>query len=160
MRLMRKYNIAPISAKEAVARQMESDPDFLDRLEKNRSAPSTHRNRAIGRQVNWREFCSPGELSFLATLNAAGLWPVPQLAVESFNIDFAFPDEMLAVELDPRWHNSPAKRPGDAKKDKCLAALGWSVLRLDTRTSDEYNVAKVLSALSARASTHSPSDKS
>ncbi|MCZ2097740.1 MAG: endonuclease domain-containing protein [Anaerolineae bacterium] len=129
-------------------------------MARNGSSPDALRKRALKRQVSWRENLTEYEAHFLTVLTNAGLVPIPQLAVESFNIDFAFPDEMLAVELDPRWHNSPAKRPADARKDERLTALGWSVLRLDTRTSDEYNVAKVLSALSARASTHSPSDNS
>ena len=153
MRLIRLSNIEPIDAREAVSRSIENNPNFLKSFRDASNTTETHRKVALWRQVNWQKFCSQDELDFLSALNIAELFPVPQLAVETFNIDFAFPDSRLAVEFDPRWHNSPRKRPMDAKKDSVLRALGWTVLRLDNRTSTSFNVRKVSHALKDSAST-------
>lgn len=154
MKLMKASDIAPISPNEAIRRQMERDPSLIERMVLAGQKPEAVKKRALSRQANWRTFCSKGELRLLKILNDNGLYPVPQLAVETFNIDFAFPDAMLAVEYDPSWHHSSQKRPTDAKKDATLKALGWTVLRLVARTSDAYNIKRVSDALNALASTH------
>lgn len=152
MKLMKLCDIEPISPKEAFARQIESNPDFLIETLHN---PKSNKKRSVSiakwREENWREFSSEGELSFLNSLNSRGLFPTPQLAIKSFNIDFAFSDIKLAVELDPRWHNSPKKRPTDRKKDKLLTSMGWTVLRLDNRASDDHNINKISSEIKSLA---------
>lgn len=152
MRLMKECNIDPIDKKESIKRQLEKDPELFNRLAANGSSERAARTRAIKRQANWGTFCTPYEHAFLSALTEAGLHPIPQLAVGTFNIDFAFPEVNLAVELDPRWHNSPKKRPLDAKKDAFLKSLGWTVLRIDSRTSHSHNIDKVSAALNALAS--------
>jgi len=151
MRLMREYSITPISASEAVHRQMSRDPQFVTRLVRAGSSRKSHQQRAIFRQEHWREACSTQELAFREALVQANLSPVSEMAVDMFNIDFAFPSAKLAVELDPRWHRSPHKRPQDRRKDTYLKERGWVVLRLDARTSASYNVAKVVAALKSLA---------
>lgn len=154
MKLMRLYGIEPISGSEAVRRQIEKDPTFLEKMIERGTSHAAAINRARTRQANWRTFCTPPELAFLDALNEAGLTPIPQLAVESYNIDFAFPSAWLAVEYDPRWHNTKARNKRDAKRDARLSELGWTVLRLESRASKEFNVNKVSDALRSAASTH------
>lgn len=154
MKLLRMCNIEAIDQKEAVRRQMENDPEFVERLVTAGSSKEAARKRALNRQKNWCTRFSNMEHAFLKALNAAGYFPVPELAVETFNIDFAFPDEKLAVEYDPRWHKSERKRLMDERKEETLSALGWKVLRLDPRTSDEFNIQKISEALKLRASIH------
>lgn len=154
MKLMNMCGVDPISPREAVRRQIEDNPNFL---KQTLHSPESQKARALSlarsRQTNWMDFCNEGEIEFLEALELSHLRPFPQYAVESFNIDFAFPFQMLAVELDSRWHNSPKKRPMDKKKDERLKGLGWTVLRLDTRTSTSFNVNKVKAALNSLAST-------
>lgn len=153
MRWMQEAGIAPISQSEAALRQMERSPDAMLRMQ----APDAQRRRALSqaitRQARWETFCTSGELAFLEALQSAGFSPVPQLAVGSYNIDAAFPDSMLAVELDPRWHMTKSRIKRDAARDASLCASGWTVLRLDTRTSVAFNVAKVSKALQSLAAT-------
>lgn len=150
MRFMRENNIEPISPEVAARRQMERNPDAISRM----MAPEVQRRRAASlaktRQANWQTFCSARELELLDALRTAGLNPIPQLAVEGYNIDFAFISARLAVEHDPCWHDTKAS---DKKRDERLSFLGWTVLRLESRTSLEYNVAKVSSALQSLAAT-------
>lgn len=155
MRLMKKFDIEPITPKAAIARQIDRNPEFLNQTLHTRSAIKKRaRSTALYRQNNWDIVASEKEAEFLDALMKNGLNPVPQLAVGSFNIDFAFPDIKLAVELDPRWHNSAKKRPQDKKKDDFLKSLGWVVLRVDTRPSMDFKVNKVSEAVKSLASTH------
>jgi len=48
----------------------------------------------------------------------------------SYILDFAFPDQMLAIETDGKyWHSKPEMRKRDAYKNFILNKLGWKVLR-------------------------------
>lgn len=153
MRWMRANSIEPIDASAAAKRSWKTSPHM-----RNAFAPDVQRRRALSiarsRQERWETFMNAGEYELFDALRAAGLNPVPQLAVSTFNIDFAFPAVKLAVEYDSRWHNSPVKRPMDRRKDAYLTSRGWTVLRLDTRVNTSYNVQKVSDALQSLASSH------
>lgn len=153
IRLMRECNITPISPSEALQRQIDRNPDFLQPFIAGGQTETALRNRAKTHERTLGRM-SDDERRFLEVLQSHGFAPVPQLAVLSYNIDFAFPEVKLAVEWDPRWHNSPIKRPVDRRRERRLTALGWTVLHLDSRTSDETNVRKVSDALKSLASTH------
>jgi very-short-patch-repair endonuclease len=132
---------------------MEANPEFLANMRAASHTEKTEWSRSLRRQEQWKERQSTGEFMFMLALRGAGFFPVPEFAVERFNIDFAFPDEMLAVELDPRWHRSRSKREIDTRKDQRLAELGWTVLRLDSRASNPFNVHRVSEALKSLAAT-------
>jgi very-short-patch-repair endonuclease len=52
------------------------------------------------------------------------------LPTGTVRLDRAWPEAMLAVELDgARYHTSPEDRRRDLARDAALAALGWVVLR-------------------------------
>jgi very-short-patch-repair endonuclease len=52
------------------------------------------------------------------------------LSTGNIRLDRAWPEAMLAVELDgARYHTSPEDRRSDLARDAALAALGWIVLR-------------------------------
>lgn len=69
----------------------------------------------------------------------------------SFILDFAFPDKMVAVEVDGRkWHSSPEARKRDGFKNHILKRLGWMVFRFweeEILEDVEGCVDKVLDAL-------------
>lgn len=151
MRLMNKCGIEPLTPQKAVNRTIENNPDFLANLHKAAGSPKAQRSRAKYRQENSQELMNEGELDLLGALHEAELAPIPELAFDVFNIDFAFPDIKLAVELDSTWHNSESKAPTDERKEAALSSAGWSLLRLDLRTSTSYNVAKVVDAVNSLA---------
>lgn len=47
-----------------------------------------------------------------------------------FKIDIAYPERMLAIEVDGKSHRSLWVRERDAKKERFLAENGWCLLRL------------------------------
>lgn len=99
-------------------------------------------NRAKGKQRAAK--LSGDELAIMEAFNSAGLHPVPLFAVDKYNIDFAFPDAMLAVEYNGgNWHNSPAKRASDEVKAEYLHKAGWRLIvfpRIDKpRTNNSGN---------------------
>jgi very-short-patch-repair endonuclease len=74
-------------------------------------------------------------------LKSRGLDPYPNLAVGRFNIDLAFNDVMLAIEVDGgNWHNSPKKRQKDLKKSEYIEPLGWKILRFTFCKRDGFDV--------------------
>lgn len=70
-----------------------------------------------------------------AFLDAGVATPVAQLWVETYEraryrIDLAFPDLMLAIEVDGSQHEESEHRAADARRDAALEALGWTVIRI------------------------------
>ena len=55
----------------------------------------------------------------------------PQFPIRySFILDFAFPIQKLAIEVDgEKWHDTPTGRQRDWFKDHILKKKGWTVLR-------------------------------
>lgn len=62
-------------------------------------------------------------------LGHAGIPALPQFPWNKYNIDFAYPSHMLAIEYNGgNWHNTPLKRKQDAAKRAFLESTGWTVL--------------------------------
>lgn len=82
-----------------------------------------------------RATLSDDEREILDALHAADLTPVPHYAFDKYNIDFAFPAAMVAIEYQGgNWHNTPLKREQDERKAVFLRDAGWTLLtfpRLD-----------------------------
>lgn len=62
--------------------------------------------------------------------------PVCQLVVPlpgggAYRIDFAYPEVRLAIEVDGPHHRLPENRARDARRDRRLRAMGWTVARFD-----------------------------
>ena len=104
--------------------------------------------RAATKQA--RAVLSGDEAEIMAALNARGLVPVPVYAVDKYNIDFAFPDAMVAVEYNGgNWHNTPKKVAEDEVKAAFLNANGWTLLvfpRLAKRRRVDSGHARILLA--------------
>jgi very-short-patch-repair endonuclease len=73
-----------------------------------------------------------------------------QVVVARFILDFAAPSVRLAVEVDGLSHTGRERQ--DAARDRVLAELGWSVLRLRAEwvTADVAGAAAVV-AVALRA---------
>lgn len=75
-----------------------------------------------------RGVLSGDEAEIMDGFIAAGLNPIPLYAVDKFNIDFAFPDERVAIEYHGgNWHNTAEKRTQDERKRRYLESIGWTV---------------------------------
>lgn len=75
------------------------------------------------------------ELQALDAFLDAGLRPVAQLWVEvdadtRYRIDLAFPDRMIAVEIDGAHHEEKPTKAGDRRRDAALESLGWTVIHV------------------------------
>jgi len=58
---------------------------------------------------------------------------VREYSVFPYFIDFAFVNEMVAVEIDGSQHLLPDRKEKDDKKDKLLNELGWLVIRISEK---------------------------
>ena len=118
--LAQRFGVAPLSVNR-VLRELGIP------IRKHRTARSLAQ-RALTLQQLGR--LSNAERELLAALRTAGLSPVPQYAVGKFNIDLAFPEGKLAVEVDGgMWHEEHKKRRADIEREIALEAQGWRVLR-------------------------------
>lgn len=56
--------------------------------------------------------------------------PVPQFEIDKYRLDFAWPDQCIALEVDGHdYHKTKEQRSYDAKRDRDLLKLGWTTLR-------------------------------
>lgn len=56
--------------------------------------------------------------------------PIPQWPINGYRLDFAFPNEKVAIELDGHeYHKTPEQRTYDAKRDRTLLKDGWVTVR-------------------------------
>jgi very-short-patch-repair endonuclease len=80
-----------------------------------------------------------------------------------YKIDLAFPDIMLAIEIDGGSHASITRKASDQRKDRFLVGLGWTVLRFTNKevlrnlTSCVQTLMSTISKLKEHTST-SPTD--
>jgi very-short-patch-repair endonuclease len=58
---------------------------------------------------------------------------VREFSVFPYFIDFAFVNEMVAIEIDGSQHLLPERKERDGKKDKLLNDLGWLVIRVSEK---------------------------
>jgi very-short-patch-repair endonuclease len=58
---------------------------------------------------------------------------VREYSVFPYFIDFAFVNEMVAIEIDGSQHLLPERKERDDKKDKLLNDLGWLVIRVSEK---------------------------
>ena len=89
-------------------------------------APPTHTKRDL-------------EARFTTFLND-GRFPIPQtnVLIEGVEVDAAWPDRKPIVELDSwEYHRTREEFERDRRKDRRLAAKGWTVLRVTWRDLDE-----------------------
>jgi len=70
------------------------------------------------------------ETRFAEAFRISGLPVVPQYALDIYNIDFALPDQKIAVEIDGgNWHSTDKHQRGDKGKEVMLRNRGWKLIR-------------------------------
>lgn len=56
--------------------------------------------------------------------------PIPQYVLNGYRLDFAWPKQRVAIEVDGHdYHKTKEQRSYDAKRDRELMKLGWTTLR-------------------------------
>jgi hypothetical protein len=112
--------------------------DTVQRLYHPRRPGSTTILSVLGSRPAWRAALqSDLEVRVLAEIARQHL-PVPLTqyrvslgAADAIAIDFAWPECKLAVEVDhPTWHAGAADSHADKRRDRKLAALGWTSTRI------------------------------
>lgn len=107
--------------------------------------------RADGRPLGM----SPLEVRFVRLLRQSKIsLPMPQFEFRSsgrrYVIDYAYPAERVAIELDGyRWHSSPDRLVSDRRKGNAVTLADWRLLRFtdpDVRNQPQVVVASVLIA--------------
>lgn len=79
---------------------------------------------------------------------------VQQFKVGRFRLDFAWPEQKIALEADGWHHRSPDGAASDRRRDSYLRSLGWVVFRVDDEHGEEslrYQVGRVAEFLRPRA---------
>lgn len=108
---------------------------------RGRKQSDSHR-RKIARTKQEIGKLSDDERAILDAYHEAGLHPIPLYAIHRYNIDFAFPDQKLAIEYNGgNWHASPKKRESDQIKQEYLRANGWTVLTFPRLDKPQPNTA-------------------
>jgi len=73
-----------------------------------------------------------------------------------YRIDFAYPDLLLAIEVDGPHHRLPAVRARDQRRDAYLRSIGWEVHRYDEQAvtyAPHLAVVAIRRSLDARRAT-------
>lgn len=128
------------------------DLDRFARFLEDRRGPRVLRELVEVRNPS-RAMDSDFETDFLGALRDASLpLPIPQYPVETASgmryIDFAYPDHMLAIELDGRINHSTAIAVrSDRARQSELEELGWHFVRFTWKQvhNDFSSVTKALS---------------
>src|SRR3990167_3161547 len=73
---------------------------------------------------------SPLEKWVLEWMHLCKLWPECEYSEEPYLIDFAFPEQKIAIETDGlTFHSTPLQKQKDSEKTLFLQEKGWEVQR-------------------------------
>lgn len=78
---------------------------------------------------------------------------IREYSVFPYFIDFAFVNQMVAVEIDGSQHLLPERKESDVKKDKLLNDSGWYIIRIsekEIKTNIEVVFNKITSILNEK----------
>ncbi len=100
--------------------------------EKNKT--SDERKKILGtRAIGLRRKSPDSEVWFRSILKDSGFddveWNYPVLG--KFILDFAWPKQMVAVEIDEPYHGEISQKIRDEKRDQVLRLSGWRVFRIN-----------------------------
>lgn len=155
IKYMREFGIKPIDPVTAGKRNYQKHEAVYAHNLSLCNTDDAREKSATTRQRRWRKLISPQAFAILEGLQAEGLRPQPEFAVFRYNIDLAFPELMLAVEVDGgNWHQTDKHLRLQENKENYLESQGWRVLRVGTNDPVHQNVSKISSAVKSLASTH------
>ena len=129
------------AVEHAIDKEMVDFDDIADAVRRlyHRRRPGSRQIRLVmNARADWSSAVqSELELRVLETLRRAGI-PSPEVQHvvrltdgSSVRFDFAWPDLMLALEVDHSfWHSGSGESTKDKSRDRKLAGLGWLTLRV------------------------------
>jgi very-short-patch-repair endonuclease len=144
-------DLAPLLAQHELDRAVEeAQVRGLVKPEALTSAP--HRALRLTAREDASMTRSEAEQRLLALVRAADLAPPhTNVRVEGFEVDMAWPEQRLIVEVDGfAFHSTRAAFERDRLRDQALQAAGWRVMRITWRQiadTPEAVVARVAAAL-------------
>jgi very-short-patch-repair endonuclease len=126
---------------EADRLRLAGTVSLTELLERHPGRPGTPALRAILEDARRGEDITRSELEdrFLELVDQAGL-PTPRTntLIEGFEVDCAWPEHRLIVELDGHaFHATRAAYERDRERDRALQAKGWCVVRITWRQLHE-----------------------
>jgi hypothetical protein len=117
--------------------------DRLKRFYDGHAGPGVPGSRPLGEVLRLREPCPRPHHSVLEvefqqlTANedlprAVSQFPIELRSGLTVHLDFAYPHEKLAIEIDSvRWHSGTRAIKWDNERQNLLVAMGWRVLRFE-----------------------------
>lgn len=130
------FDVNKKSNKRFCSRSCARKNNFLDDNFKKRSVErlKNRRNDMIknGTWNVWKSRCEPSypEKYFMEVLKNKNLKYEFNYSFGIYNIDFAFVENKIALEIDGQQHLKPERIESDARKDKLLIDNGWIVFRI------------------------------
>lgn len=88
-------------------------------------------DRQIVTQAGWRPGSDLEDAAARRMIRWGVCGCVQEHRVGRYRLDFAFPDVMIAIEVDGWHHGRPDTMLRDAERDRTLRSHGWTVLRVD-----------------------------
>ncbi len=144
-------DLAPLLPQHELDRAVEeAQVRGLVKPEALAAAPHRALQRAVRDDVSLTR--SEAEAQLLALIRAADLpAPLTNVLVEGFEVDVAWPEQRLIVEVDGfAFHSTRAAFERDRLRDQALQAAGWRVMRITWRQiagTAEAVVARIAAAL-------------
>lgn len=89
-------------------------------------------------------------------LHRAGLLDQTQYRVGRYRLDYAWPDLLVALEVDGPMHQVPATAAKDVGRDAWLRSRGWLVFRVDHSVNFEEQVGRVVRLVQLMAQERGP----
>lgn len=155
MRYMKRFGIKPIDPVTAGKRNYRKHKKIYAYNLSLKNTDDARIKSAKTKQDRWKNFISEQALEIYEALKSKGLYPIPEYAIHRYNIDLAFPEIKLAVEVDGgNWHQSDPHLKKQSKKESYLHKKGWAIIRVGTNDPVNQNVSKISDAVKSRASIH------
>ena len=128
------------AVKDATVRHLDCTPSLPTLLDRYPRRPGASLIRAVISEWTWPSGVVPtdGDERFLKLVRRGG-FPMPSfrhgiaLAEGWVEVDFAWPDLRIVVEVDSSFHEVDVSLETDHGRDQDLLAEGWSVFRVTWR---------------------------
>jgi len=112
-----------------VLNQCNLDPEQTDLLQEMLGIDHATR-QAMKLEAKIAKCESPMEVEFLKAVFVNAPDIVPQYEVGTFRVDFALPEQKIAVEVDGHeFHSSREQRTKDAQRERVIERGGWRIVR-------------------------------